>query len=186
MLLPVICFIGCWFIAFLIALSLYNVLTEKNLITGFTFTFGSIAALLIWLIASGGIEENVTETTYRYKETAIISIKNDQQIHGEFFLGCGSIDEIEYYFFFKRNENGNLKREKIASYRAEICETDTKQPCIAVPYMVEHVRKSSLKHPKLWFFNTDDETKVWSGEAWGHDRIIYVPKGTVLTKFELY
>jgi len=188
MLLPFICiFIGafiCFFLGFYMYHSHRN--ADWGLHIAFTIIVGGIVGMIIWLFAANKLENDVIEKVYKYKEYPIVSLKNDGAIYGDFFLGCGTINETEYYYYFKQNSNGRLEREQIVTWRVEIEETNTKKPCIAIPYLVQYVRKSEYKHPKLWFINTEDETKVCSGETYSRKRILYVPKGTIITNFKLY
>jgi hypothetical protein len=178
-------FLGTWFIAFLASLEIYGS-GNKGMKLMFTFTLGSFASLIVWGIASGMMISNLTETYYQYKEVPIKSIKNDREIYGDFFIGCGTVQETEYYYFFEVNEHGRYERNRISVYNAEIEETNSKKPCIAYPYKVKHVKRTSRKNYKLWMFNWEDEKTIETSPSWGKKRILYVPKGTILTKYELY
>jgi len=184
MLTLILCFLGVWFIMYILAISIYH--PKDSLIWGFTFGLGSFGALLVWLITANTLENKITETSYIYKEAPIASLRNDNQLHGEFFLGCGTISEYEYYFFFKENKNGRLEREKISVNCVEIEETDLKSPCLAVPYKVRYLNKSKMKNYRLWFINKENEEKVNDYHDFHQKRILYVPKGTIITNFKLY
>lgn len=179
--------LGTWIVAFVVSLELYGLTKEEygmNLM--FTFLLGSFIGMFVWGIASMVLEDSVTETRIVYTEYPIKSIKNDREVQGSFFLGCGTVNEYEYYYFFQVNEKGRFERVQIGTWKAEIEETDSKKPCIAYPYERTAVRKDKVKNYKWWFFNHENEYTKTTSPVWGENIIIYVPKGTILTKFELY
>lgn len=189
MLLPFICIISAMIIMRLVAEGIYTNNGRPwhpELKRPFSITLGIILGLVSWAIMVGVLTDRVTERSTVYKEQRIYSLKNDHEIHGSFFLGCGNIDEYEYYFFFVRNNNGRKMRGKERTCNVEIEETNNKRPCIAIPYDIKIIKKSKYKHPKLWFLKTDDYRKTSSIESYSKYKILYVPIGTIQDRFELY
>ena len=60
----------------------------------------------------------------------LISLFNDRELEGSFFLGTGSIGETEYYYSFIQTEKG-IKRFKANVSRSYIIE-DTNEPYIRI------------------------------------------------------
>ena len=58
----------------------------------------------------------------------IASLNNNSSIKGDFFLGCGSIEEKEYYFFFKKFREGSFVRGKVPASGTIITEVDDMEP----------------------------------------------------------
>jgi len=55
-------------------------------------------------------------------EQNIISIHNDTISEGTFFLGCGSIEGKEYYYYFVVNDNGSKQLKKALNHNVFIYE----------------------------------------------------------------
>ena len=60
----------------------------------------------------------------------LISLFNDREVEGNFFLGTGSIGETEYYYSFIQTEKG-IKRFKADVSRSYIIE-DTNEPYVRI------------------------------------------------------
>lgn len=149
-----------------------------------SIVFGIIGGLIIWAIVSYSLDYNLTQKEIKYKTIPIYSLKNDTQIQGNFTLGTGSLYETEYYYFYIKNSRGNFERGEVPVRHAEINETDNKQPAVLIPYVIKTIRKDNLKHPKLWYFNTQNTSKT--SETYTDKRILRVPKGTIIKKFSVY
>jgi hypothetical protein len=112
-----------------------------------------------------------SKTTESYKPLCYIaSIKNNNETSGNFTLGCGTIKETEYYHYFYKTLNGGYARGKKNVNRTVIIESDTQRPHV-------EVLTTSYKSKSGWF-KYHDETQ--------NDFKIVVPKGTIVTKFQLY
>ena len=109
MLLLLICFVGVFIFAYLYSIDLYE--NDKYMRIPFGITFGIIGGLILWGIVSYAMKRDCTTTTRKYVAHKIYSLDNDTRIYGDFFLGCGYINEYEYYFFYQENERGNLEKK---------------------------------------------------------------------------
>jgi hypothetical protein len=109
--------------------------------------------------------------TLGYKPTAnIVSIRNNDVISGSFTLGCGTIEQSEYYFYFYKTLSGGYARGKKSVNSTVIVEDNYKTPHI-------EELKISYESRSGWFKFTEQTEDTY--------RII-VPKGTVVNKFQLY
>ena len=101
----------------------------------------------------------------------LISLHNEKNIEGSFFLGCGSIGETEYYFgFVETNDDSlRLKRLQIPCSYTDIIEDNTK-----IPHLI--IRYSSLyTHPKIGELCKEGL----------YDFTLIVPDGTIIRNFKL-
>lgn len=109
---------------------------------------------------------DIREEHYRY----IKSLKNNIEIDGGFVLGSGSIENIEYYYFFYKSELG-YKRGKLQVSKCSIVETSEKNP--------EIVRRVQCYEQNGFI--------KWSCTEIDFDTyIIYVPENTVIEKFKVH
>jgi hypothetical protein len=137
-------------------------------LTIFVTPFISIFASFIILFNIRWIDS--TETV-SYKPTCnIISIRNNDVTSGNFMLGCGSIKQTEYYFYFYKTLNGGYARGKKNVNKTVIVEDNTKHPHIEM--------LTTTYESKSGWFKFREQTE--------EDYKIIVPKGTILNKFQLY
>lgn len=100
----------------------------------------------------------------------ITSIKNTDITSGNFMLGCGSIRQTEYYFYFYKTLNGGYARGKNNVNNTVIVENDDYIP---------HIQQlTTCYKSKSGWFKFREQTQ--------EDYKIIVPKGTLINKFKLY
>jgi len=129
----------------------------------------SIMTSLLLIVVIQTIDGKSTES---YKPTInIASLKNDGVVSGNFTLGCGSIKETEYYFYFYKTINGGYARGKKPVNETIIVEDDSQRPHIEV-LRVSYTSRSGLV--KKYHDSEENDYKI------------IVPKGTILNKFQLY
>jgi len=104
-------------------------------------------------------------TTY---EKPIVSMYNDQQISGSFFLGSGTIDETEYYFCMEKIEENRYKRLQVPAKHTIICESDTESP--KYKYTIE-----KSVYEKFLVLDFSDIS----------NRELVVPKNTIIKQFSI-
>lgn len=91
-----------------------------------------------------------------YEKHDLLSIKTDDRYSGSFILGCGSINNIDYYFFYYKEYDGGIQKMRMPCYRTLIYEVDSS------PYV--------------------EFRKVLRDII---DVKIYVPKNTIIREFKL-
>lgn len=124
---------------------------------GFLFMFG-----MRWIDS---------KKTVSYKPTCnIVSIRNNDVTSGNFMLGCGSIKQTEYYFYFYETLNGGYARGKKNVNYTVIVEDACHRPHIEILTRIYESKSGWFK-----FSNQQEE-----------DYKIIVPKNTILNKFQLY
>lgn len=94
------------------------------------------------------------------EEYPLVSLKEKSGIKGQFFLGSGSIEGVEYYFWYRRNKDGSVEGGKSNVSGAKIYEQD------ATPTMVEYKTDYKNKYVKyyIWFIGLDKRSKEADGE----------------------
>jgi hypothetical protein len=173
-------------------------ITDVQLFIGFSLTLAAICIYFIWfkpkdidmdnaipgtiilmpiisifagLLLMFGVRWIDSKETISYKPTCnIVSIRNNDVTSGNFMLGCGSIKQTEYYFYFYKTLNGGYARGRKNVNKTVIVEDNTKHPHI-------EILKTTYESKSGWFkFRGQEE----------EDYKIIVPKNTILNKFELY
>jgi hypothetical protein len=111
-----------------------------------------------------------SDTTEYYSRRAnITSIKNSDEVGGHFMLGCGNIEQTEYYYYYYKSVDGYVRGKKPVN-ETFIVEDGSDRPHVEVK-MTHFESKSGL------FNYHDEENSKYK---------IIVPKGTVVNKFEVY
>jgi len=111
-------------------------------------------------------------STDYYQE--IISVNNDNQINS-FVLGSGYINEVEYYFYFVKTNDGGYIRGKIMASNVTIYENNEISPRLQ---WIKYIPKQE-KITKYLF--GDLSNRVYDNK----DYKLIVPKGTIMREFKL-
>lgn len=150
---------------------LFKKLDTDDVFPGFLHWFGGIfCSLLLTMVIFPTIRWADSDTTEYYSRRAnIASIKNSDEVGGHFMLGCGSIEQTEYYYYYYKSVEGYVRGKKPVD-KTFIVENGSDKPHIEVK--VIHFE------PKSGLINYHDEED--------EQYKIIVPKGTVVNKFEVY
>jgi hypothetical protein len=101
---------------FIMGLIMVAILT-KDIVCGFVGALGCTVVAL-FLCSLG----NMSNETTASKTFEIYSVSNDKEIVGDMFLLIGSINEEEYVYYWAKNDNGALVKEKVKMSFAEFFE----------------------------------------------------------------
>lgn len=129
--------------------------------------FGSLFLTFLIFPCVRWVDSN--ETEHYSRRANITSIKNSNEVGGSFTLGCGTIEQTEYYYYYYKSVDGYVRGKKPVN-DTFIVEDGSDKPHIEVK-MTHFESKSGL------FNYTDVEMEKYK---------IVVPKGTVVNKFEVY
>ncbi|MCG8750498.1 hypothetical protein [Tenacibaculum finnmarkense] len=158
-----------WGVIFYLGLSLYHRIIEPKEDKWYHNLF-----FIIWIstaIIPFAIHQNfIKDIEYEEEEHEwyIKSLGNDKYVKGKFFLGSGSVQEKDYYFFYVNTSKG-YQRLKILVSETYIIETDKRAP--------EYVKVYS---------KYNDEGIFW--KVLFHDEKfnrLYVPKNTIIRDFKV-
>lgn len=163
--------LGLWIFGILLSFGLligiirrnkrYRDLSEQ--VVGWTI-YGFILAVILMITITKIDREYQGESWDHY--LYIYSLKNKSDIDGDFALGFGTIETVEYYYFYYKSEYG-YERDKLPTNEVSIIES-TKRPEIK-----EVFSTYKGKHLK-WGKQSKDKY------------IMYVPRGTVIKRFFVY
>lgn len=138
-------------------------------IFGWMFYFGFFSIIFGALVFHIDANKSSVEYThYLY----IHSLKNKSEVSGDFFLGSGSIENKEYYYFYYKSSLG-FKRDKVLVSETSIVETDDKNPEI-------------VRGEQCYDQNTLIKWQCGEVESQRYKYIMYVPKGTIIKEFNVY
>lgn len=99
----------------------------------------------------------------------IASINNGEAISGNFFLGCGSINNREYYYTFRKFKNEPFKYQRMKIYSGYCCLIETND--VKPRYEWEE------RDYNNWIIFDLDENR--------RNERLYVPKGTIIKEFNV-
>ena len=118
----------------------------------------------------------VTELNQKDVYVSIVSARNNSELSGSFFLGCGSINTEEYYVYFKQYKDGGVKRGMTVTYLCTIYEKNDVEPKIEWT----EVDKKCHWLGRFGFNWADIQKDCRKG-----DYRLIVPEGTIIEKFEI-
>ena len=108
----------------------------------------------------------------------IVSLDRESKIHGSFILGTGSIDDVDYYYYYKKVGESSYKLERARALDIVIEESNDVTPQVKVSNKIIRSSFKSFLNPayKEGPLNpTDEELK----------NTIVVPKGTIIKEFSI-
>ena len=133
----------------------------------FSLLFLVITATAFSVMYIDYFEDTIRETEEH--DWYIHSLGNDKYTEGDFFIGSGSIEEVDYYFFYVNTIKG-MARIKRPVNDCYIIETDNRRPEIVG---IKYIHDDKDKFFKVWFEDVVTEYKI------------YVPKGTIVKDFRV-
>lgn len=112
-----------------------------------------------------------------FKESyPLVALQDNINLNGHFFLGCGSIENNNYYFVMLKDKE-RIKFHKLPAEKWNIIEEENIQPQVVV------IKKSVPKLVNELFSNDDDDLGVRKGKI--IDRIIYIPKNSIINNYKI-
>jgi hypothetical protein len=117
-------------------------------------------------------------TGIKDKEYPLISLRERDGTSGQFyFLGSGSINDVQYYFWYRRNSGGDISGGKtIRESDVRIYETDGSEAKM-ITFKTEYKNRDVWRW--LWIFGIDLRDRA----DWCPD--FYIPKGSIKEGYQL-
>ena len=158
---------------------LFGLLGDGDLCLGFLgsvagFLFAALISIFVCGLAIPMAAEaaGAAQSIEKVEVTPLYALKDNSNLSGTFFLGSGSVNETDYYYYIVREEGkGYCVKKKAINYytyldylNAEDCEYD--EPCLAYYY-------NQWDSKILRFF-------AWSPENW---YTFYVPEGSIIENY---
>ena len=139
---------------------------------------GCLLAVLISMLVCGLLipitadAAGATHSIEKVEVTPLYALKDNSNLSGTFFLGSGSVNETDYYYYIVREEGKGycVQKKAVNNYtyldylNSEGCEYD--EPCLAYYY-------DEWDSKILRFF-------AWSPENW---HTFYVPEGSIIENY---
>jgi hypothetical protein len=163
--------VGLWVVFTIGLVTLFKKLDTEDEFPWFLRWFsGIVCSLLLIMVVFPTFRWIDSDSTESYSQRCnITSIKNSNEVGGSFTLGCGTIEQTEYYYYYYKSVEGYVRGKKPVN-STFIVEDSSEKPHVEVK-MIHYESKSGL------FKYMDEENETYK---------IVVPKGTVVNKFEVY
>lgn len=145
-------------------------------IIGFAFAALAFAlSLLFILIPTAIYNDYLIENAEQYEisevsQENIYALQDNGEIHGSFFLGSGTIDEVNYYFYIVEGPMGKSIEQKDIDY----CFIDDSLPDGEQPYISELYIESDNFFAKTCLFT--HTAKVY---------VFHIPKGSIIENYRI-
>jgi hypothetical protein len=138
------------------------------------FLFAALISVFVCGLAIPMAAETAgaAQSIEKVEVTPLYALKDNSNLSGTFFLGSGSVNETDYYYYIVKEEGKGycVKKKAINNYtyldylNAEDCKYD--EPCLAYYY-------NQWDNKILRFF-------AWSPENW---YTFYVPEGSIIENY---
>lgn len=142
----------------------------------FAATFFSILISLVPIGIAFFIGSIPKRKAVLFKKYDLITLRERGGISGSFFLGTGMINNTEYYFWYRRDEDGSIRGGKTErSEDVQIFDTDNK------PQMIEWKCEYESKYViyYMWLIGVDK-----TGED-DYQPQFFIPKGSIKEGYTL-
>jgi hypothetical protein len=134
----------------------------------FDILLSMVASFFISVIVLVGLMSfDLSKEVTGYKTTPIASLSARNDTGGQFVLGCGTVNETSYYYYYKVVGDNSYQLDKVGAMGVTISERD-EPPC------VRYARKRCSS--KFLRFMIGDEYVSGRPE-------IVIPKGSIIKKF---
>ena len=138
------------------------------------FLFANLISVLVCglVIPMAADAVGAKQSIEKVEVTPLYALKDNSNLSGTFFLGSGSVDETDYYYYVIREEGKGyyVQKKAINNYiyldylNSEDCEYD--EPCLVYYH-------NQWDNKILRFF-------AWSPENW---YTFYVPEGSIIENY---
>ncbi len=89
-------------------------LEENEFLDYFWLVVFAVIAFIVGILFASIIGAAVPKHWIEPKTTKLVSLRDSNSISGHFFLGTGSIETTQYYFFYKEAGQGGYQQGKVA------------------------------------------------------------------------
>lgn len=108
---------------------------------------------------------------------AIVFFKDNRDLQGGFFIGCGEVNTEQYYYYYYKTDKGSYKASKI---KADDCEIIYTKDTPHIDTIVKSADEKATENP-LTFEPLLSLRISGTGEKYK----IYVPEGSITTDFSV-
>ena len=154
-------------LAICICADTWNDLNDKIIGCIATFLLSSLVSALVCLLASVIMSCFVEVDYSEVSDTKIITLKDNQNMNGNFYIFSGHVEEDLYYYYATETELG-YKTEKVKANNAYIKYTDGET----------HIEKHMGKF-------ANNIANIFGFPMYNDRYIIYCPEGTITNEFNV-
>ena len=133
--------------------------TILSALIGFIVTF-------LWSASTYDNPENLIHKTESYE---ILSLQDNSNVEGDFFLGCGNVNGYMMYTFYYKDEKDDIRGKEL-SYDNVVLQYSSETPKYEISY---EITKDS---PFRIIFNGTIVSKTYK---------IYIPEGSIINNYNL-
>lgn len=112
-----------------------------------------------------------------FKYTIIDIFKDNRDLQGGFFIGCGEVNTEQYYYYYYKTDKGSYKASKI---KADDCEIIYTKDTPHIDTIVKSADEKATENP-LTFEPLLSLRISGTGEKYK----IYIPEGSITTDFQV-
>ena len=187
-------YIGWLTILILVLFFIFATLTNRShgpingfyaAVTGILMAVGSIGYFIVFLEYKLDATNSVilNENEIRTDTILIKSAALNSEIHGEFVLGCGSVDNEDVYKFYQivDSTNTSYKLNSVPTKKTRIQEIEPDPsfvPHIITYYYTEYTRENNFF---VRAFLNKPNSETFTNQNILKEHVIYVPKGTIVS-----
>jgi hypothetical protein len=137
---------------------------------GFLFgLIGLFMGVIVGLIISGFLPTTIVLE----QEIELVALKDTNGVNGKFFLGCGNIHSNWYYVFYTKDPDGKIKFNRLSADDDDVSIVEEERQGGTLKVYGKEFAKKSYKN---WGLIPRSGSSKYE---------IHVPKGTVITDFNL-
>lgn len=133
---------------------------------------------LVVMIATAGCMYTWRDLDRTISDDKIVSLDIGQTLQGSFFLGCGNINGVTYYYYYKIEPDGAYTLQKAPTEYSRIyMDTDPENSHVIIINMDESPTRCR-----------DDQTDEYCRQtAWVFEKsyVFHVPKGTIVEEYNV-
>jgi hypothetical protein len=138
------------------------------------FFFGGMISGLLAVLIGLFIGALFGPEPVTHKERVTLrSIQDNDTLHGSFFLGSGSVDDVPTYSYYKQVAENSFAREDVDASLATIHYTDAR------PYFIHNYKRHDGCGFCNWYINTN------AGYIVDEHYDFYIPKGSIVNEYRL-
>ena len=108
---------------------------------------------------------------------SIVNFKDNRDLQGGFFIGCGEVNTEQYYYYYYKTDKGSYKASKI---KADDCEIIYTKDTPHIDTIVKSADEKATENP-LTFEPLLSLRISGTGEKYK----IYIPEGSITTDFQV-
>lgn len=148
--------------------------SKVSLIT-WSIIWGHLIALMVAFVLMLILSAIPEKIQVHDKTDEIVALNDNFNTNGHFFLGTGNIENVSYYFFYKKTSTGGFVQDKIKVDNVVLYEIDS----------------TTNEAPRIEWLKSEFKNQSWHlwtfviGCGCNTSANIYIPRGSIKTDYVL-